>query len=365
MWRDRALRNRAVRTLLPGSLRTVESALVDVGRLPAVGVNRIIVLRANHRLGNALLLTPLIAELEHVYPGAEIDIIVGGAAAPELLGGFFRVRRIFRLPRYMVRHPIFMISTILQLRRARYDLAIDPTEGSNSGRLLLKWIRPHYAVGVPDLKSANDNGWGSLMLSAPRHMAQLPVFVLRHALSSEQLPGQPYPELSVCLTTNERLAGRRVLDALLPHRDETADSIVVGIFANATGSKCYSESWWGRFIAGIVLAHPEYSIVEIVAAHGRSQLGARYPAFYSSSPRKMASVMSSLTCFISADCGVMHLGSASGTPTVGLFSTTDSQKYQPYGHQNKAVETQRKTPEEIATVVVRIIEKVVSARPLT
>jgi heptosyltransferase-3 len=363
MWRDRALRNRAVRALLPGALHTVESTLVDVGQLPAVGVNRILVLRANHRLGNAILLTPLITELERVYPGAEIDIVVGGAAAAELLSGFFSVRRIFRLPRYMVRHPIFMISTILQLRRARYDLAIDPTEGSNSGRLLLKWMRPHYAVGVPDLRSASNGSWGSIMLSAPRHMAQLPVFVLRRAFSSEQAAEQPYPALNVCLTTDERRAGRRVLSALLPSGDEAANRIIVGIFANATGSKCYSETWWNRFITAMGLGHPEYAIVEIVAAHGRSQLGARFPAFYSSSPRKMASVMSSLTCFISADCGVMHLGSASGTPTVGLFSTTDSQKYGPYGQYSQAVETEGKTPEEIAEVAIRIIETVVATRP--
>lgn len=200
------------------------------------------------------------------------------------------------------------------------------------------------------------------MLRAPRHMAQLPVFVLRHALAS----GQPvdelhYDTLDICLAPDERRAGGRVLDALMRQVDAVPRPSVIGIFANATGAKCYDEAWWSRFLAVLISNHPEYSFVEIVAAHGRSQLGSRFPTFYSSSARKMACVMSNLTCFISADCGVMHLACASGTPTVGLFSVSDSSKYEPYGRLSQAVNTGDKSPEQAALAAIGIVEAVVSA----
>src|SRR6185312_4329757 len=43
--------------------------------LPRRGIHRILVCHISHTLGNALLLTPLIRELEATYPGAQIDIV--------------------------------------------------------------------------------------------------------------------------------------------------------------------------------------------------------------------------------------------------------------------------------------------------
>ena len=358
MWRNRSLRAGVVRALIPRTLRTADTNLVGVGQLPAIGINRILVIRPNHRLGNALLLTPLITELERVFPGAEIDIVVGGQAAPSLFNGCASVGHIFHLPRYMIRHPVFMARTVLRIRQIRYDLAIDPTEGSNSARLFLQWARPRYTVGVPDALSDDSRGWRALLLSAPSHMAQLPIYLLRHSLSSQVAVEVSYPTLAVHLNAAELRAGKRTLNAMLPVNEDGSSRIIVGIFANATGDKCYGEAWWTRLIAAIRANRPKFLIVEIVAAHGRSQLGSHFPSFFSSNPRKMASVIANLTCFISADCGVMHLGSASGAPTVGLFSITDSSKYGPYGPDNHAVRTEGKSPDDIAAIVVSIVENI-------
>ncbi|WP_254427179.1 hypothetical protein [Rhodanobacter sp. C01] len=48
---------------------------LGIGELPPRDIFRILLLRPNHRLGNTLLLTPLLIELEQRYPGAEIDLI--------------------------------------------------------------------------------------------------------------------------------------------------------------------------------------------------------------------------------------------------------------------------------------------------
>ncbi|MGH8121973.1 MAG: glycosyltransferase family 9 protein [Rudaea sp.] len=355
--KSRALRRRVVRWILGFVFRSAESTLAGVGQVHLANIHRILVLRPNHRLGNTLLLTPLIAELEHTLPGAEIDVLVAGPAAQEALGSFFALRRIHPLPRYIVRHLITTARMIATMRKTRYDLAIDPSAGSLSSRLLLAWIKPRFAIGVPDTQLQGDSTWARVMFSAPRHLAKLPIFVLRHALASSQtIDKVDYPGLNIRLTPVERHGGRRALKTLIDLGGKGRRPTTVGIFANASGGKCFSETWWSAFLTTLAKNHPEYAIVEFVAMDGRSRLGGRFPTYYSSSPRKMASVMSSLTCFVSGDCGVMHLACASEVPTVGLFSVTDLSMYEPYGHNNKGLRVEGKSPEQVAQTVARIVE---------
>jgi len=61
----------------------------------------------------------------------------------------------------------------------------------------------------------------------------------------------------------------------------------------------------------------------------------------------MAAIIYNTAVFIAADNGVMHLASASSTPTVGLFSVTDSNAYAPYGNGSIAIDTNISTVEDI------------------
>jgi ADP-heptose:LPS heptosyltransferase len=77
-----------------------------------------------------------------------------------------------------------------------------------------------------------------------------------------------------------------------------------------------------------------------------------FPTYFSTSVRGMAAVMAALDFVISADCGVMHLAVASGTHTAGIFKTTDSTRYAPYGGGNFAVSAADKTAAEVADIVI-------------
>ncbi|TLY53665.1 MAG: glycosyltransferase family 9 protein, partial [Gammaproteobacteria bacterium] len=70
---------------------------------------------------------------------------------------------------------------------------------------------------------------------------------------------------------------------------------------------------------------------EIVPASGKSMLDARYPAYYSSSVRKIAKVLSQLSLLITLDCGIMHLARASGTRVAAVFTVTNAAQWGPYG----------------------------------
>ncbi len=188
-------------------------------------------------------------------------------------------------------------------------------------------------------------------------MAKWPVFLLRRRLpGSLSAHHDDYPNLTIQLFRDERAQARHVLDTLMEGWNTSTAQIVVGVFAEATGAKRYDEGWWQRFVEEIRANNPACVIVEIAPPDGRSRLSARFPVFSSPSPREVAAVIANMNCFVSADCGVMHLASASGTPTIGLFSVSSLEKYAPYGPHDLAITTNGKTPEEVARLANEVVE---------
>ncbi|HMH66808.1 MAG TPA: glycosyltransferase family 9 protein [Pinirhizobacter sp.] len=325
-------RRRMVRRALDRLLGQVAS--VAPGGLPTTGIHRVLVLRPNHRLGNMLLVAPLLAELERLYPGAEVDIVGAGQAAATVFAGYPTVRSIENLHQRIVRHLPATFALLGRLRKTTYDLAIDAGGGSQSGRLLLALSRAHYKLDCAESSTPDPN--------RPRHLAQRPVHALRRAYAGDAAGAWPVMDLR--LDDHERMRGRHLLLKVLGGPAPGPDTLVMTIFANATGPKRQGTEWWNAFIGSLALPGRDIRIVEIVAAHAVSQLQSRHATFYSRDLRKMAAVIGAADVFISADCGVMHLAVASGVRTFGLFSVTDAGKYAPYGNGSAAIDNRSGDP---------------------
>jgi ADP-heptose:LPS heptosyltransferase len=317
------------------------------------GIYRILICRPNHRLGNTLLLTPLIRELEERYQGAEIDIVSEGDIARDVFEGFFSVKQVFCLPRRGFKHPVAMLRTLFRIRQTHYDLVIDPTLGSGFARTLTRLLRGRFKLGFSDKPTR------SLTHAAPhavagRHMGHRPVNLVRWAVNSIPTTSQFYPPLAVRLSLDELAAGGDVIAALSTCNPRDKTGPIIGIFGNATGSKRYPEAWWTDFTATLHDALPRASIIEIIPAHARSMLRGAWPGYYSSGIRRMAAVLAGLDLFVTADCGVMHLGSATGVTTIGLFKATVLEVYAPYGGQNIGIDTADASGSDTA---LRVIER--------
>lgn len=349
-------RRQLVARLLDRLYRATEQTLRRNGDLPSTGIFRVLVIRPNHRLGNSLLLTPLIVELARTLPEAKVDVVVGGSDGEEVFRNFANVGQVVCLPRHMAKHPVFLVRTLLRLRRRHYDLAIDPCDGSQSGRLLLAIVKAEDAIGTSSadmiprpLEAAPE---------MPTHLGQLPVFLLRNALARPKGTGRlDYPRLTLALTISEREAARETLAAITRSRDQPSPRATIGLFALATGGKRHDDCWWRRFVLEIRERHPDYAVVELASEHGATQLPGELPSFSSKSIRKVAAFLSNLTCFVCADCGVMHLAAASGVTTIGLFSASDPSRYAPYGNNNSAIVTIGRAPQDVAHEVLMSIEK--------
>ena len=323
--------------------------------LPAKGIYRILVCHVSHSLGNTLLLTPLLSELEKIYPAAEIDILTRSPIAQDVYGHFFNVQNIFRLPAHGVGHPVQFFSTLRRMRKIRYDLAIDADPLSQTGRLLMLLSNAAYTLGFSSPKKHGEITHAVPLPAEMESKGRRPVYLLRHAMGRDVAADYPVPDIR--LAANDREQGRAAL-----MRSLAAEGIaspgrgIIGVFANATGPKQLSEAWWMRLINVLAAAHPEHRIVEILPHSGKSMLGSRYPAYYSSDLRKLASVLSGLDVYVSADCGIMHLACASNVPTMGIFTVTNAAEWGPYGPNRHVIGAHGKEPEEVARIIAAMPE---------
>lgn len=320
--------------------------------LPRNGIFRILICRPNHRLGNTVLLTPLISELERHYKGAEIDVISEGCIAKEVFASFFSVRNVYCLPKRGFKHPLPFLQLIRHVRGTQYDLVIDPCVGSGYSRTLTRFLRGTHKLGFSDNPKHAGLTHAAPTDVAGLHMAKRPVNLLRWGLALETTHQDSVPTLDIRLTDAEKANGRHAIDQLLAESRQTTSPPVVGVFANATGDKRYPMSWWREFIHSFKVLCPTASILELIPMHGRSMLGAEWPAYYSSDIRRMGAVMASVDLMITADCGVMHLAVASRTATIGMFCVTNASVYAPYGQNNFPLHTPGLTARQAACRVV-------------
>ncbi|BFI95504.1 MAG: hypothetical protein RSP_10140 [Rhodanobacter sp.] len=315
--------------------------------LPQRGIHRILICQISHTLGNALLLTPLIRELEASWPGAEVDIVTRSQVGGALYGHHDRVNRVFQLPSHGFGHPVQWLRCIRGMRKAHYDLAIDTDPQSQTGRLLLLKARATWTLGFNGPKK---NGSVTHSVDVPEHVqskGQRPVYLLRQALGNDT--GADYPAPDIRLDDAERARGRRVLDNVLAAAPAApAHRKVIGVFANATGSKLLGTDWWNALLATLEPLRPDCRLVEIVPMGGRSMLDSRYPSYFSTDLRQLGGVLANLDGYFSLDCGIMHLACASRVPTLGIFTITRTDEWGPYGPGNHAIAAYDIGPEAVA-----------------
>lgn len=343
------------RHLMPRLARGVLGATRATERaLPRTGIQRILVCRTVHTLGDSLLVTPLLGELASVYPDAEIDILCGCPSAPALYAFHPNVRCIFRLPARVPGHPLRTLRALHSMRRKHYDLAIDPEPRSQGCRLLTLYAHAECKLGFLSPRKAGALSHGADAADAPIHRAMEAVYLLRVALGEDAALNE-YPRPNLWLSAEERERGRRRLARVCGVRDAVGPLPCIGIFANATRNKLLGLDWWRRFLLAFESRASQYRVIEILPPSRRSMLEARYPSFHCSDVRELAAMLANLSLHVSADCGVMHLAWAAGAPTVGFFNVTEPAVWGPWGTHNRALDVRGTTPEQIALSVAKVL----------
>lgn len=305
-------------------------------------INRILISRPNHRLGNLLLLTALVQEISNTFPDSKIDLLVKGHAAKTIFQEYKNIDQIIQLPKKPFSHMAQYLKGWLSIRSRHYDLAINAIENSSSGRLSILFSKATYKF----FGAFNENL--NLEKSDYQHHAKYPIYNIRELTATLGMNRkvQPIPFLHLKLTVEEMVQGAKMLQGIIGN-----DKKIICLFTNATGAKCYSETWWLKFYENLTSAFPNCAIIELLPIENTSRLRFKIPTLYSTNIREMGAFIANTTVFIAADSGVMHLASAAGTPTIGLFSTTNKNIYQPYNTNSIALNTNTVNQHEMIELI--------------
>lgn len=318
----------------------------NIGDLNISDIKKVLIIRPNHRLGNQLLITPLVQEVINTFPDCKIDLFVKGGVANPVFENYQHIHKIIQLPKKPFSNLFKYAKGWVSIKQTQYDLAINGDKNSSSGRLLTQISKAKFKIfgnQYEDIASLYDDY---------EHISKYPVYNLRHYLKKLGLPetNAPMPLLDIKLTDAEIITGKKTLETIVKNQKKT-----ICLYTNATGDKCYSEEWWHTFYVGLQEEFPDYNIIEMLPIEHISKINFKAPHFYSKDIREMAAIIKNTSVFIAADNGIMHLSSASLTPTVGFFSVTSPKIYAPYGNGSVALKTTETTMDDWLIAIRKIL----------
>ncbi|WP_313376477.1 glycosyltransferase family 9 protein [Chishuiella sp.] len=326
-----------------------KGTLEKINKNEPLMIERVLINRPNQRLGNTLLITPLIQDIIEYNPNVKIDLFVKGKVAPIVFENYPQIDQIIELPKKPFKELIKYLNVWVKIKNKKYDLVINVDKGSSSGRLSTSFARSKY-------KLFGDEFILDTTKEVQLHQAQYPVYQFRKFL---ELFGKnnllnTIPSLNIQLNDKEIAQGKITLNEL----NKNSTKKTIAFFTFATGSKCYSDNWWTEFYNDFYPKYNnDYNLIEILPVENISMLGHKLPEFYSKDVREIAAVMYNCEIVIAADSGMMHLSVAAPTKTLGLFKDENFMKrYKPYGEGNSVVLVTEDSQDGIISEMVKLLD---------
>lgn len=309
-------------------------------------IKRVLICRPNARLGNLLLITPFVQEIEQTFPNCKIDLFVKGTLAPVIYENYDQISKIIELPKKPFSNLLKYFSVWISLKKQKYDIAINVDQGSSSGRLATKFSNSKHKF-FGDLPFSANLYYGDYA-----HIAKYPIYHFRDYITKLGLEKRDsnIAPLNLKLSSFEIAEGKKTLKSLVNNSKKT-----ICVFTYATGTKCLPESWWEDFYASLKSEYENYNIIEILPIENVSQISFKAPTFYSKDIREIGAVIANADLFIGADSGIMHLASSVQTPTIGLFSVSNQKKYEPYDNNSIGLDVNTHSEKEYLKAINAIL----------
>ncbi len=298
---------------------------------------RVLVIRADDRIGNLVLMKPLLAGIRRLWPETEISVLLG----PKFAALYQEEPEVDRLwileKRRILRNPWLLFRFVRALRRHRFDLAVDASHmhsfsltGAGLAHFSAAPIRVAY-------DRENAGAFCNLLvepLRAEHHEADILLNLLRPFT-----PELPDAELRLHLSEEERAGGRDLRYGRIPG----GEGVVVGIHIGGRGRKRWPIERWERVIATILELYEVGLAVlcgpgeEAEAEYLRTNLGPRIALFDDLDLRSMMALVAHCDFFISPDTGPLHVAAALGIPTTAVFLEKTWVRYGPRGPEHRIV----------------------------
>lgn len=287
-----------------------------------------------HGMGDAVLVRSAIEHLRRRNSSLDIGVMAGEATQEVLtVGGNFRLH-LYSQKRLTLWSAL---RTLRGIKARSYDAVLNFEQGSLAGSGFL------HATGIPSRIGFVGNG----------SSAKMPFLTHAIAFRTEASMWQSFLEIA-------RVADSRLPDSLLPMplpiSDEQLQAGRTWLQLRVTNPQVRKiafhlgcgigqsfKRWPLRNFAALAEAfpqhNPDFAIILTGQPHERGLL-AQFGSIYKGSTvdatglnsvSMTAAVLRECDLLVSNDTGVMHLGAAMGTPTVGLFGATSPHQWAPSG----------------------------------
>ena len=330
------------------------------------GISNILAIRFA-RIGDVVLLLPALARLKGSFGGARLTLITGSRSAPiaKLCPYIDEVISVDRL-RMRDGPPLEALRDIWELvgdlRSRRFDLVVD-FHSFRETNLLARFSGARYRLGM---KRA-DRAYLPFCFNLPPaledkglHVSEMFQRVVEHVpgLSNSQLLESPMievrPDIQVPIARPVNPGPLVVLyvGASVPERRWPASRFAALAVNVATR--------WGATVSVLSgVSEAELAIARQV----KSEAAASAQLLIDLGIEEMASVIAGADLMVSNDSGPMHIGSALGVPTLGIFSSSLPEHYRPVGSQDRYIKKDSIMDVQLEEVLETIVRMQITGFP--
>jgi ADP-heptose:LPS heptosyltransferase len=300
-------------------------------------VRKILIVRLDHRIGNLVLITPLLGAIRAAFPEGHVSLLVGERFAELLSESPDIDERIVLRDRNVLAHPIRFFRFLHRLRTRAFDLAIDA-----SSMHAFSFIHGYFthATHAP-FRVGYDRKDSDLFLNlrVPRpkevlHEADLHLNLLRY-LVDEIIE----PPMRIPVSEMDR---RRALQ-VFTNRGIGEHEFVVGMHLGGR-----RENRWlvGRFAALADRLRSQFGVrVVVLWGPDEEQVIRLFRAETHTDPvliapntvEHLSALIERCHVFICGDTGPMHMAVALNVPTIAIFLVADYRRFGPRGPSHRIV----------------------------
>ncbi|MFQ5511673.1 MAG: glycosyltransferase family 9 protein [Candidatus Krumholzibacteriia bacterium] len=314
------------------------TALVRTEALPKEAVlsptpSRILVIRQHNQMGDMLLAVPAYRAIKETCPGAELGVVCARINRDVLLNNPY----VDRVHTFAGLNPLRVVLLVRRLRRCRYDLAIvlHTVSFSFTSAMLGLLSGARYRVG------STSRPFHNRMSSAFYHL-ELPLPGADELDGMNEAEHNLYPLGALGIRTADirpvlvpTAANEQWADSYL-RRHMTQDVPVVAVHPGAGKA---GNIWPPEKLAGVVNRLAAAREIGVCVIEGPRDAGpvrafcgvadTRCVTLKGRPIGDVAAVLRRARLVICNDTGVMHVSSAAGATTLGIFGPTDPVRWAP------------------------------------
>jgi ADP-heptose:LPS heptosyltransferase len=369
-----------VRWMFPPRLASIPSikAAFREGRIHAI-----LVVRPQQGIGDMVLATALLKTLHAAAPGAQIDVVTNGHNVKALENNP-RVGQRWVLDKPTKKNPFKLMRFLVNLRKRPYDIAfcVFTQTPSLTGYLISRWASRGPVVSFETGTLDPFRAWGDqladVVVPYPQVVSEVRKYV---ALAA------PFVEPEQCHYTPEVVLRPDAMEAAegywAPFKESPGPRVVLFPGGNTKHAhRLWSLENWAALARtlrkkGYWVA--VYSVPPLKKGDGRfeernaldelKKMGLDDIAVFSIADiHTTLAVLKKTDLFVTPDGGLFHLAVGAGIPTLGLFASTDPERWTPpvpWGHAIRVIENGISLdPERVAEAVESVTSRARKVKPL-